>query len=84
MKFSSFWIFRIEALVKLYSPFAKKIPLKPPFSWFDLPHHDPDPFDKLRVTLSTSKGQFIERVKGGIYLTMTIPPSLKKRGQGRF
>jgi hypothetical protein len=32
MKFSSFWIFRNEVLVKLYFPFAKKIPLNPPFS----------------------------------------------------
>jgi hypothetical protein len=29
---------------------AKKIPLDPPFSWFDLSHHDPE---------------FIERVKEG-------------------
>jgi len=25
--------------------------------WFERPHHDPDPFDKLRVTLRLSMGE---------------------------
>jgi hypothetical protein len=38
MIFASFWHVRIEVFVKLYSPFARKIPLNPPFSKGEINH----------------------------------------------
>ena len=47
MKFTRFWSFSIEILLKLYFPFVKKIALNPPFSKGEFTHRGAFPlFEK--------------------------------------